>query len=131
MHALDSSAPSEASTPRSAVRGALAMTLLGAMVAVPVYLDSGFVCRLPRTTRAGTDAQALRSSVELYRLHVPGTCPDASVLMREHYASWLASDKYDPWGTPYAIRCPGDQDVEVRSAGPDGAFDTDDDVATH
>lgn len=39
---------------------------------------------------------------------------------------------FDPWGTEYVIRCPGERlSVDVISAGPDKQLDTADDVANY
>jgi hypothetical protein len=55
--------------------------------------------------------------------HGGSPCPDAAAL----------GDAPDPWGRPYRITCadqPGDQIIGAISAGPDGTFGTDDDVAS-
>jgi len=55
-----------------------------------------------------------------------GRCPATiEALVAEKYLpKW---DLVDPWGTRFAYWCSG-MDVEVRSAGPDKLFKTDDDV---
>ncbi|HEY1814518.1 MAG TPA: serine/threonine-protein kinase [Kofleriaceae bacterium] len=55
--------------------------------------------------------------------HAGAPCPDAATL-------GVADD---PWGHPFRITCtdqPGDQIVGAISAGPDGTFETDDDIAS-
>ncbi len=42
---------------------------------------------------------------------------------------WLDRLPSDPWGNPYDCRVIGDKPV-VRSAGPDGVLDTEDDISS-
>lgn len=43
------------------------------------------------------------------------------------YTNRRDNDTADPWGNPMRMTCAGDA-IEVRSAGPDGAFNTKDDI---
>ncbi|HEY1817806.1 MAG TPA: serine/threonine-protein kinase [Kofleriaceae bacterium] len=55
--------------------------------------------------------------------HAGAACPNAAAL----------GDAPDPWGHPYRITCadqPGDQIIGAISAGSDGTFDTNDDIAS-
>ena len=61
--------------------------------------------------------------------HPKGPCPGVRTLIEAGELS-RASVVVDPWGGEYAIRCRGEDDVRVVSAGPDRWFDTADDVAS-
>jgi general secretion pathway protein G len=57
-----------------------------------------------------------------------GECPSMDELIAGHY---VRSEPRDPWGTPVAVRCPGERDpdgVDVVSYGPDRREGTDDDI---
>ncbi len=57
-------------------------------------------------------------------VHPGAPCPDLAA---------LGGDANDPWGHPFVLTCtgqPADQKVGLVSAGPDGASNTDDDIAS-
>lgn len=60
------------------------------------------------------------------KIATDGACPTASSLVDGHAVNEKITAT-DPWGTPYAITCQ-DDDVRVRSAGPDQRLDTADDI---
>jgi hypothetical protein len=78
-------------------------------------------------TRARTDAYALVSAVELFHAQDSSArCPGIEDLERDILSSNTRSE--DPWRRAFRIRCIGQQDVEVMSAGPDRMFGTPDDI---
>jgi len=80
-----------------------------------------------RLKTARSDAMTLATVLEQYRVDHRGRCPADIAALRE--ASVAKRIRDDPWGTPYQFRCEGDE-VFVSSAGPDYAWETDDDIAT-
>jgi hypothetical protein len=85
---------------------------------------------MPRLDKAKAGVKAVLDVATLYRLNKSGwpttlddlTTPDARGL------KYLAQS-VDPWGNAYVLRVAADgRTFEVRSAGPDGKLDTDDDV---
>ncbi len=77
--------------------------------------------------QAATDAASLASVAEAFVItHGDQNCPTPEDLSRDGLLSHRSKIE-DPWGTPYRIQCePGY--ATATSAGPDGAFDTGDDV---
>jgi hypothetical protein len=73
------------------------------------------------------DAQVLRAELEMKTL--TAELAQYHAARGEWPADWRALRRggKDPWGNDYAFETEGD-DVYVFSAGPDGEFDTDDDV---
>jgi general secretion pathway protein G len=77
--------------------------------------------------QAATDAQTLRSSVQLYWTNEGEiACPSPDDLLDEQVLDEGKSTE-DPWGSPYTIECDGSR-VWVKSAGPDGQSDSEDDI---
>jgi type II secretory pathway pseudopilin PulG len=77
--------------------------------------------------QAVTSAQRVLSAAEDWQ----GTegargCPTLSQLQHERFLPQEATVE-DPWGNRFKIQCSA-QDVQVRSAGPDGKTNTEDDV---
>lgn len=70
-------------------------------------------------------AQTLEQATILFRAEHPNVCPSARQLVEGEYIDSTRSS--DSWGLPFRMVCDG-RDVRVYSAGPDGAFDTADDV---
>lgn len=98
----------------------LVAAVMGALT-LPVYHCPS------RADVARGDAQAIRAAVTMYRIERPSAaCPTPDRLVDEGYLEERVVTA-DPWGRPYLVRCT-EEDVEVRSAGPDGEHGTDDDV---
>ena len=77
--------------------------------------------------QAATDAASLASVAEAFVItNRDQDCPTPEELSRDGLLSHRSKIE-DPWGTPYRIRCEPSYAV-ASSAGPDGAFDTDDDI---
>jgi general secretion pathway protein G len=77
--------------------------------------------------QAKTDAASLASVAEAFVItHGDQNCPTPEELSRDGLLSHR-SNTDDPWGTPYRVRCEPSYAV-ATSAGPDRAFDTDDDI---
>jgi hypothetical protein len=75
--------------------------------------------------RAQTDANAIISAVVGYRQDL-GDCPlEVLDLVVEGYLD--DAPGVDPWGGDYVLEC-SDSVNAVRSPGPDGSLETDDDV---
>ncbi|HEU4405246.1 MAG TPA: hypothetical protein VFS43_08145 [Polyangiaceae bacterium] len=71
-------------------------------------------------------AVALRASAAVW-LVSHDTCPSADELLASAHPTAAHASPTDAWEAPFRITC-RDGDAEVRSAGPDGVFSTDDDV---
>ncbi len=110
------------------------MTLLEIMIVVMIlaFIGTGVaVALLPALERAQidgtkTDAQSLRSAATLYKADNPRECPTVEALVNERYLDGTRRTT-DAWDTPFQITCE-EGELFVRSAGPDGEFDTEDDI---
>jgi hypothetical protein len=71
-------------------------------------------------------AVALRASAAVWLASHEG-CPEPDDLLGSGHPTAARASPTDAWETPFRITCRGDE-PEVRSAGPDGVFSTDDDV---
>lgn len=77
---------------------------------------------------ARTTARSIASACEAYLMSTRGAeCPTVTELSEAHVLK-RGTDPNDPWGNAYAIECDG-VEINVRSAGPDEAMDTKDDIA--
>ncbi len=107
--------------------------VLGALAIGCVLLMSILWVILPRpsghrVTDARTDAQSVRSAVEMYLAVNPSAaCPTMDELVSERWLSALTQTT-DPWGNKFLVQCHG-EDVDVTSSGPDGRMGTVDDVS--
>jgi general secretion pathway protein G len=110
------------------------MTLIEIMIVITIFamIAGGVaVALLPRleearikSTRA--DAQSLRSAVMLYVADNPRGCPTVEDLVNDRYLDGSRRTA-DAWDTDFQIGCE-DGDIAVISAGPDGEFNTEDDI---
>lgn len=111
------------------------MTLIEVMLVVAIIAMVGAAASLSgikvfvgaKEKSALTDARTIRAAVKTWRMNEDGAaCPTMDQLVKDGI---LDEDgrRNDPWGTTFKIVCVGD-DVAIRSAGPDGKFDTDDDL---
>jgi type II secretory pathway pseudopilin PulG len=76
---------------------------------------------------ARLSASTLRRTVSAWRLdHRGEPCPSFAQLRAEKFVDRQSSPR-DPWGTNYVIEC-ADDDVTIKSRGPDRAPDTPDDI---
>ena len=77
--------------------------------------------------QARTDAQSVRSAVEMYFAQNPSAaCPTVDQLVAERILS-ARMRTVDPWGNRFTIACVG-EDITVVSGGPDGTMGTEDDI---
>ena len=84
------------------------------------------ICRHPAHSPMHSDATSLAMAAMLYlRENGSGSCPTAEELKRERFLD-RAKNTDDIWGTSFRIECDANQ-AAVVSAGPDLAFDTEDD----
>jgi hypothetical protein len=67
----------------------------------------------------------IESAVDLYQIEHDRCPPTRDALVANGYLS--ASELLDPWGRSIAYWCAEDETI-VTSAGPDGAFGTEDDI---
>ena len=80
-----------------------------------------------RIKQAANDCTQLRQvAMQYIALSNPGGCPTAQQLKADGELD-RSSKIEDPWGQPYTIACEGTE-VIVRSAGPDGQENSDDDI---
>lgn len=102
---------------------------LGALAA-PAVANAGSY-REPPQPIARTDAKTLVQVVDTWRVNDyakrGAQCPSIELLK---YDGALKADQNtnDPWGMPYIVFCPHDDDVTVMSAGPDRRYGTADDI---
>ena len=105
--------------------GGVALTWASAAFGVMALADNAFVSyRCPSLTRtAKLRIREVQSALAQYQID-QNRCPTPGDLIDEirHPGSLV-----DPWSTSIAYWCHG-EDVEVRSAGPDKLFSTDDDI---
>lgn len=94
-----------------------------------------------RLTRADTDIQCFRIALESFHVDLgryPTSQEGLPILITNtgNFPQWtgpyLKNILVDPWDTPYRYTIPGihnSDDFDLTSAGPDGVFDTSDDLA--
>ncbi len=121
-----------------AARRSRGMTLIEIMVVVAIIgLVLGGVgvmafnqFKSAQTDAAKKDTVQIQQAVEIYMTQKRGKCPKT---LQDLKASGVAAKvTKDPWGNDYQIKCPGEKtSVDVISAGPDGQFDTEDDIANY
>lgn len=102
-----------------------------ATVVVPNVLGMGEDAKIQK---AKADIKVIADAVTVYKLQVRGAqLPTMETLTTpdEKGKTWLNSSSRDPWDNEYEIR-EGERrsDFEVRSAGPDGNPDTEDDISS-
>jgi hypothetical protein len=76
---------------------------------------------------AHSQAEQLLTAASAWKREHSGGCPSVSQLKVDRLIERRAASD-DPWGGRYRIMCQ-DNEVQVRSAGGDGRFRTDDDIS--
>lgn len=76
---------------------------------------------------AQTEAEQLLTAASAWKREHSNGCPSVSQLKVDRLLERRAASD-DPWGGRYRIMCQ-DNEVQVRSAGGDGRFRTDDDIS--
>jgi general secretion pathway protein G len=82
-----------------------------------------------QTKVAKTQVSEVIGAVQQYMMDNNNNCPQGIEELISQ--KLLKKDHKDPWGKPFTLKCPGEQDpdgVDVVSAGPDKAEGTDDDI---
>jgi general secretion pathway protein G len=78
---------------------------------------------------AKTQVSEVIGAVQQYMMDNNNNCPQG---IEELISQKLLKKEHkDPWGKPFALKCPGEQDpdgVDVTSSGPDKAEGTEDDI---
>ncbi len=113
--------------------GELGMTLIEIMIVVVIMASIATAVAVSVMKQkeiadyklARIEVAAIGAAIDLSRLNGYRDCPTARWLIDEDYLRDCSPE--DPWGTDYVIRCDG-QDIDVYSAGPDGAEGTEDDI---
>ena len=101
------------------------MVILG-MIATAVGMNVMRNWTEARKREARTRAQTFHNVAITYALEGGEGCPGIDDLRPLLDAT---RDDKDPWGNDFRITCDdGDDTVHVTSAGPDGSFDTEDDI---
>jgi len=91
------------------------------MFALPRYKEA-------QIKTARTNALMIRQAVmDWQRVNSESSCPTVAQLVQEKHID-SASKTDDPWGSQYALSCT-DDDVFVKSAGPDKKAGTQDDIS--
>ena len=99
-----------------------------AMIATGVTVFALPKFREAQVNTAKTNAQVLRRAVQDWqRVNMDSTCPSISQLIDgKHLDS--ASNTDDSWGIPWILECTED-DVFIKSSGPDKKHGTPDDIS--
>lgn len=134
----DASSPTLSSMPaRAALRAAgftlvellLVVAILGVLAGVAIFNVGGKMGE-SQIAAARSSIATIKTACDAYEIKT-GKYPDSMDALLQPVgggAPLLDSNaKADPWGNPYQIRKSG-YSVEIRSAGPDGAFNTEDDI---
>lgn len=128
--------PSDLELRRAAIRRArrLGMTLIEIMIVVVIMalVATGVgIAVLPSLEKAKirqteTAVQTVKSAVTMYMATNNAECATMTQLVEDKAIDKSTATK-DPWDHDFQIECDG-TDLTVRSAGPDGEFDTADDI---
>ncbi len=82
-----------------------------------------------QTKVAKTQVSEVTGAVQQYMMDNNNNCPQG---IEELISQKLLKKDYkDPWGKPFSLKCPGEQDpdgVDITSAGPDKAEGSEDDI---
>jgi general secretion pathway protein G len=117
----------------------LVLVILAVLAAVVVPRLTG---RVETARRTGTiaDISNIKTALDVFETdmgHYPTSDEGLAALVAapSSDANWhgpyLSKPPVDKWGHEYRYACPGNDDptsFDLDSAGPDGAFDTDDDI---
>lgn len=98
----------------------MALVATGVSIAVIPQLNKA------RIKQAVTAVETVRTAVQLYVATNNAKCATMDQLI-EDKAIDKSKATTDPWDNEYRIECDGTE-ITVISAGPDGEFDTDDDI---
>ena len=80
-----------------------------------------------RLSTAGNEVTQIQTHCQMYKMQQQNRCPKTMSDLKA--AGILSRVKKDPWGNDYVLLCPGEHDgCDVKSWGPDGADDTEDDI---
>ena len=78
---------------------------------------------------ARTQVSEVEGAVQLYMMDNNNDCPNSiEELIDENF---LKKNYKDPWGRPFILRCPGENDpdgIDIVSGGPDKSEGTEDDI---
>ena len=78
-------------------------------------------------TTAKNQTTTIEQAVMTYRATKAGKCPRTLIELR--VSGYLSKTPKDPWGNEYEFQCVRTEaEVMVRSPGPDGESETDDDI---
>jgi general secretion pathway protein G len=119
---------------RAARRRRRGMTLIEIMIVVVIMalVATGVgVAVIPSLEKAKirsaeTAVNTVRSAVQLYIATNNADCPTMDQLLEDKVIDKATATK-DPWDHDFKIECDG-TDINVHSAGPDGEFETEDDI---
>lgn len=116
---------------------------MGGVIGLGVFVCGG-VSSDTKESRVKGDAQALGSAVKMYAInagHPPTTAQGLEALVStptlppvpDCHTPLIKEVPCDPWGTPYGYSChprnEGGWEFEIRSAGKDGVFGSEDDIS--
>lgn len=129
--------PSDLELRRAALRRArqLGMTLIEIMIVVVIMalVTTGVaIAVLPKLQQAKVKSaesavQTVKSAVVMYIATNNTDCATMPQLLEDKQIDKSTATQ-DPWNHDFEISCPSPDDITVRSAGPDGEFDTADDI---
>ncbi len=101
------------------------ISLVAATIGVTVFNNY----KKGQTRVAKTQVSEVIGAVQQYMMDNNNNCPQGiEELVSQKF---LKKDHKDPWGKPFSLKCPGEQDpdgVDVTSSGPDKAEGSEDDI---
>ncbi|MEX1365095.1 MAG: type II secretion system protein GspG [Nannocystaceae bacterium] len=79
---------------------------------------------------AKSETKKIQAAIDTYRVSKKGKCPKTFEDLKA--AQFIDRVPKDPWDKEFQFKCPGEKAaIDVISAGPDGEFDTPDDIANY
>lgn len=116
---------------RRRVEGMTLVEIMIVVIIMALIATAVGIAVIPRWRKAQidtarTDAQSIRSAVQLYLMD-HNDCPSSAQDLQEGGYLDRSKRATDPWDEPFRIECEGDE-IYVLSAGPDKQWDTEDDI---
>ncbi len=116
---------------RRRVEGMTLVEIMIVVIIMALIATAVGIAVIPRWRKAQidtarTDAQSIRSAVQLYLMD-HNDCPSNAQDLQEGGYLDRSKRATDPWDEPFRIECEGDE-IYVLSAGPDKQWDTEDDI---
>ncbi len=107
----------------------LVVAILGILATIAVVGIGGHLDKANVTATRG-NISAINNAIKIYQLNMNKQPTNMEDLTREteDFEAPLASIPVDAWGNEFQFKKDGKFKYEIRSAGPDGNFGTEDDI---